>query len=318
MYGMKRFIVWSSLLLLLTGNIFAGNGASGFEFLRTDFSPKSSAMGGAFVAMRGDITSLFHNPAGMAYMENRQVMASYTDYVIDIGGGVAAYSDRLPGYGQITASIIYMDYGSFDEANQFAEKTGRTYGASDLALAVSLSNFLQEGLAYGVTVKYARSSIDVWNASALALDFGLLYEVPFENDLFIGISLFNIGKALTAFVDTKESLPTSLRIGFAKKLEHLPLEFNASLNDVNVNAGSVWEHLRRFSVGGEFTLSQMLRLRLGYDNELHSSLKTDSGAGFSGVNIGFGLYWNEYRLDYGFSSFGDLGNTHRFGISAGL
>ena len=47
-------------------------------------------------------------------------------------------------------------------------------------------------------------------------------------------------------------------------------------------------------------------------------LDTGTGAGFAGVTIGFGFNFNIYRFDYGFASFGDLGTTHRFGISGSL
>ena len=53
-------IILLGYFLFSTG-LIAGPGTSGFEFLRTDFSARSAAMGGAFVAMRGDLNSFFHN-----------------------------------------------------------------------------------------------------------------------------------------------------------------------------------------------------------------------------------------------------------------
>jgi hypothetical protein len=141
-----------------------------------------------------------------------------------------------------------------------------------------------------------------------------MYSAPFSDDLYFGLSLLNVGKSLSAFVETREMLPLSLRLGIAKKLEHLPLELNVALNDLNVSESSVWDRLAKFSIGGEFTLSQLIRLRLGYENELHRDLDTGQGSGFAGVSMGFGLYWKDYRFDYGYSSYGDLGGTHRFGI----
>lgn len=311
----KNFIM---AVFFYTSGLFAGNGTSGFEFLRTDFSARSAAMGGAFVAMRGDLNGLFHNPAGLAFIQEQQFNFNYTSYLLDINGGQAGYSYRLPQMGQLSAVVIYLDYGSFDETNEFAEKTGRSYGANDFSVAFSYADELEQYFTYGVALKYVSSKIDVWSANALAFDFGLLYEAPFEEDLFFGISLLNVGKTLSAFIDTKESLPMSLRIGFAKKLAHLPLEFNATLNDLNVAESSIWDRLRKFSLGGEFTLSKIFRLRLGYDNDLHQGLDTGKGAGFAGISLGFGVLWNKYRFDYGYSSFGDLGITHRFGIFGSL
>ncbi|MEE9117119.1 MAG: hypothetical protein V3U02_00815 [Calditrichia bacterium] len=100
----------------------------------------------------------------------------------------------------------------------------------------------------------------------------------------------------------------------AKKLKHLPLEINATLNDLNVSEPDFWDRIAKFSIGGEFTLSQLIRLRLGYENEIHHDLDTGQGSGFAGLSMGFGLYWKDYRFDYGYSSYGDLGGTHLFGI----
>jgi len=310
----RRFLKIISSFVILTGLSQAADGTAGFEFLRTEYSSRAAGMGRSFVAMRGDLNGLYHNPSTLAYIEGRQFLFNYVDYLIDFGGGFAAYSQRIPGYGQATASIIWLDYGDFDETNEFAQMTGRTYGAYDLAFALSYADELEAYFSYGITIKYVHSKIDQYTAGALAMDFGLLYAAPFADDLYFGISLLNVGKAHDAFIDSKESLPMSLRLGVTKKLEHLPLELSLNLNDLNVYESDIWERLGKFSIGGEFTLSDMLRLRLGYENELHKDLKTESVDNFAGVSLGFGLLWNDYRFDYSFSSMGALGSVNRFGI----
>ena len=306
------------ILGILAGSLSAGAATSGFEFLRVDLNPRSSAMGGAFIAMRGDIAGIQHNPAGMAFTNEQQFTFSYINYLLDIGGGQAGYSRRLSGLGQISAVISYLDYGDFTETDEFANPTGNSFSASDLVFAISYADNLETYFSYGVSLKYIHSKIDLYTSGALALDFGLIYDAPFEDDLYFGISLLNVGHATSAFVETEEDLPLSLRLGVTKKLAHLPLELNFALNDLNVNEGSFADRLSKFSIGGEFTISQVIRLRLGYNNEVHKGLDTGTGAGFSGVSLGFGIYYDKYRFDYGFSSFGDLGSTHRVGLSGTL
>jgi hypothetical protein len=314
---MKKYIIILANLLIVM-SAFAGSGTSAFEFLRTEYSARTAAMGGAFVAMRGDVNGMFHNPAGVADSEGSQVAFNYVNYLLDINGGFVGYSRPMPGLGQLSFAALYMDYGDFDETNQFAEKTGRTYGASDLALAVSLSGELEDYFTYGVTLKYIHSKIDTYTAGAVAYDFGLIYAAPFQDDLYFGLSLLNVGKTVKAYVDTKESLPLDLRFGVSKKLAHLPLVLNVGLNDLTTNEDTITDRLKKFSIGGEFTLSQMLRLRLGYDNYTHDGLDTGTGAGFAGVSLGLGINWAGYRFDYGFSSYGELGAINRIGINATL
>jgi hypothetical protein len=310
----NKYLKIFTVFILLTGLCHATDGTAGFEFLRTEYSSRAAGLGRSFVAMRGDANGLFHNPSSLAYIEDHQFLFNYVDYLIDFGGGFAAYSQRIKGYGQATVSIIWLDYGDFDETNEFAQMTGRTYGAYDIAFALSYADELETYFSYGVTLKYIHSKIDQYTASGFALDFGLLYAPPFDNRLFFGLSLLNVGKTFDAYITTKESLPMSLRVGVSKQLEHLPLELSVNLNDLNVYEESFWDRLGKFSIGGEFTLSEMLRLRLGYENELHRDLDTDVSDNFAGVSLGFGLNWNDYRFDYSFSSMGALGSVNRFGI----
>jgi hypothetical protein len=309
---LRTLCVWV-WVTVCTVSASSAAGTSGFEFLRTDFSPRSSAMGGAFLSLRGDVNGIFQNPAVMAYTAERQFCFNYTNYLLDISGGQAGYTQRLIGHGQLSASILYLNYGSFKETDEFTNATGRSFSAGDLALAVSYADYLENRFTYGVTIKYIHSKIDSYTASALGLDLGLIYEAPFSNDLYLGIALLNIGEALTAYVHTRESLPLSLKFGISKKLAHLPLVYDLSWYDLNGAEDKLTDRLKKFSIGGEFTLSQLFRLRLGYDHDLHQDLDTPS-AKFSGVSLGFGVIWRTYRFDYSFSSYGDLDNAHRFGI----
>ena len=88
--------------------------------------------------------------------------------------------------------------------------------------------------------------------------------------------------------------------------------------EADFNDPGFWDRLKKFSIGGEFTISELIRLRLGYNNDIHQGLDTGTGAGFSGVSVGLGIHINSYRFDYGFSSFGDLGATHRIGLSGNI
>jgi hypothetical protein len=305
------------LLISFLGQfVVAGNNlTSSFEFLRTDFSARSAAMSNAFTAVRGDVNGLFINPAGMAYIQERQYGCNYTDYLLDISGGSAAYAYIMEGYGVLGIGIIYMDYGNFEEKDEFANPTGSDFSANELAFTVGISNYLDDRFTYGVNLKYIFSKIHDYNASAVALDFGIIYEAPFQDDLYFAFSLMNVGSNFEYYGKTKESLPLTMRIGFTKKLAHLPLELGVALNDLNIVSDELIDRLKRFSIGGEFRLSELLRLRLGYNNDLHSSVETTTDVKFGGVSGGLGIYWRQFRFDYAYSNYGALGSTNRIGIT---
>ena len=78
------------------------------------------------------------------------------------------------------------------------------------------------------------------------------------------------------------------------------------------------ERFKAFTLGAEFTLSKVFKLRFGYDNERRSDLKVGTTAGIAGFNAGIGAKISEYQFDYGYSSFGLVGGLHRIGISTSL
>ncbi len=307
------------LSLLLAGNIYAGNNlTSGFEFLRTDFSARTAATANAFTAIRGDVNGLLTNPAGMSYAETKQFAFNYTNFLLDISGGYAGYVHLFPNLGVLSAAIIYMDYGEFEETDMDAVSTGNAFSANEMALAVGFSNHLDKHFSYGVNLKYIFSKIQNYNASAVALDFGLMYEAPFQDDLFFAFTLANVGTNFEYYGEVKESLPLSMRLGLTKKLAHLPLELGISLNDFNVEAAEFFDRIKRFSVGGEFRISDALRMRMGYNNDLRSGLETTTNDKFGGISAGLGFYIKKFRIDYAFSNYGAIGNVHRFGIQGTL
>ncbi len=309
---MLRYII---LLLVLGGNLFAGGRlTAGFEFLRTDFSPRTSATSGAFLTARGDVGTVLTNPAGMVFAENQQFVFYYSNYLLDINGGLAAYARPVKGLGILSVAVTYFDYGNLEETNRFAEKTGNTFNANDFALAVGLSDHLDKNFSYGVNIKYAFSRIENYNASAVAADFGLMYAAPFEDNLYFAVTLLNLGTNFETYAGPKEPLPMSLNLGVSKILAHLPLEWSVSLRNLNEPRESLGDYFKDFSVGGEFRLSESLRLRLGYDNGLNKDHKTNNTQRFGGLSAGLGIYWNKYRVDYSYSNYGALGAIHRIGI----
>ena len=287
---------------------------SAFEFLRIDFNPRTSATSNAFMSLTNDVSAMYVNPAGMSFINQDQFAINYTNHILDINGGMAAFARNFPKYGVLSVGILYMDYGEFEETDDHAQTLGRQFGANDFALGFGIANHLDEYFSYGVNMKYAFSKLESYNASAIAFDFGLHWAVPYTDDLSASVTLMNIGRQFDYYNDRKETLPVNLRMGVSKKLAHLPLEIAVSLNDMNIDANDAVDIIKRFSIGGEFTLSEKLRVRLGYDNDLHSDVESTDDYRFGGISAGFGFYFKKFRIDYAYSNYGALGGISRFGL----
>jgi len=316
---MKLYYIFILIVGLGLHRLEANNRlTSGFEYLRTDFSPRTTAMSGAFVAVYGDLSAMFVNPAGLASVDQKQFTFNYTNYLLDISGGMAAYAQRFESLGVLSIGLVYMNYGEFQQTDEDANLMGNTFSANDIALGLGIANRLDDHFSYGLNFKYAFSQIYDYNASAVAIDFGLIYAAPFEENLNIALSVTNVGSNFKYYESTKEALPLSIGLGFSKILAHLPLEIAASLNDINVQADDFVGRIKRFSIGGEFRLSELLRLRLGYNNGLNRNFAETGNEKFGGISGGLGIYWKNMRFDYAYSSFSLLGGVHRFGITGSL
>ncbi|NOX37100.1 MAG: PorV/PorQ family protein [Calditrichaeota bacterium] len=291
-------------------------GTTSFNFLKNQYSARGAALAGNLVAVKGDLNTLMYNPAGLTGLPKTQWMLGYVDHLLDFQGGQLAYGRVVPRWGTLGVWLVYFNYGRFEETDVFGEPTGKEFGASEMALGVTLSNVLGPNFDYGVSVKWIYSALDVYTASALAIDAGLIYTHPGIEGLRIGLSVSNVGIMLDKYTTVKESMPILIRVGFAKRLAHLPLLFTASLNDLTrSDGGPLWNRLKRFSVGGEFDVSQVIKLRFGYQNDVNQNVKPLGGRNFAGVTAGLGIVWRGFRLDYGYSSWGDLGSQNRLTVT---
>ncbi len=310
--------LWLMVYLgLIPGGLLAQSvGTTGFNFLKNQYSARGAALAGNLVAVKGDLNTLLYNPAGLSGLKRSQWMVGYVDHLLDFQGGHLAYGRSLPGWGTLGVWLVYFNYGQFQETDIFGEYTGKVFGASEMALGVSLSNVLGPNFDYGVSVKWIYSALDVYTASAFAVDAGFIYTHPGIEGLQIGISLTNVGIILDRYTNARESMPILIRLGFAKRLAHLPLLFTASLHDLSRNdGGALWERLKRFSVGGEFDVSRVIQLRLGYQNDVNRNVKPLGGRNFAGFTAGLGIVWRKFRFDYGYSSWGDLGSQNRLTVT---
>lgn len=287
-----------------------------YKFLRLDQSPRAAALAGSYVANNDDPNVLFYNPAGVSLLKENPISFSFVKYLMDINSASLAYSQEFKNIGRFAAGIQYINYGEFTEADEFGTIKGN-FNAGELAAIVGYSNNLDENFYYGLNVKFIYSSIASRSSIGLATDLGLHYSIPQERWSF-GFSILNLGSQITQYYSTKENLPLDIRFGFTKTLQHLPFTFFASINKLNEKYDSFGDRLKQFTFGGEFKLSSVLKIRLGYDNEKRRELKVGTSAGLAGFNLGLGILVKDYKVDYSFSSLGPIGSLHRFGISTVL
>jgi len=283
-----------------------------YDFTRLDASPRAAALAGSYVAGGEDPDVIFYNPAAINTLEGTPVSFSYLNHLLDINAANLSASYYVEEIGRFGAGIQYINYGDFTEADEFGNRYGE-FGAFDMAVSLGYANELDENFNYGASLKLIYSSIAENSSSAAAIDLGLNYLIP-DSKWSFGFAVLNLGTQLSSYIDSKESLPLDIRAGFAKELQHMPFKFYFSFNRLNDDYDNFIDRFKQFTVGGEFRLSKVIKLRFGYDNEKRSDLKIGTTAGLAGFNAGVGFKVSDYFVDYAFSSLGSIGAFHRFGV----
>ena len=307
-------VIFFSLLLISFGSFSYSQNT--YDFLRLDGSARAGALGGSFVSNNDDANVIFYNPAGIELLEGNPASFSFVKHLLDINLATLSYSQEFENIGRFGAAIKYINYGSFDEADEFGTRLGE-FGANEMALILGYANNLDENFYYGANAKFIYSGIADRSSTALALDLGLHYAIPDKNWYF-GFAILNIGSQISSYYDTKEDLPLDVAIGVSKKLENLPAKISLDFHKLNQDRDNFGERFKAFTVGVEFTLSKVMKLRLGYDNERRTDFKIGTTAGIAGFNAGLGVKVSDYQFDYGYSSLGLVGGLHRISISTSL
>ncbi len=300
------------LLTLIAGATALAQDVPAFDYIRLPVGARTAALGNSTVAGSNDPTMLFINPGAMASVTGMQGSAGFFKHILDVNAGYVAFSRQVDSVGTFAAGIMYMNWGSMDRTDNLGNRNG-TFGAGDLAIIAGYGNSW-ENLQYGASLKFLYSTIDEYSATGIALDAGVVWLIPQEN-LSLALSVLNAGTQLSAFGAEKDDMPLDVKLGVSKKLAHLPLTLYLAFHKLTEARDNLIDHLSSFSLGAEITFSQYFRGRVGFNNETRKEMKVGSSAGLAGFNLGFGINLKKYTIDYGFSSWGEVGDLHRIGVN---
>jgi hypothetical protein len=299
-------------------------GSASAAFLKLPVGARAVAMGGAFSAVPGDPYALYWNPAGLAYLgDARYAGLFHNEYFQGLGQeflfyNVPAAELKLPLAGRAGGGAYGFGLNYFytpkdmerrsglneaDPLNPISPSEGK-FGAYDLAFSAGYGWRRGEDLALGAAFKAIRQSVDDEAGNSVALDLGVMRKftragVPYT----AGFTVQNVGPGIK-FVSRRYGLPLIFRAGLSR-----PLPGPGGL--VALELYKPVDNYPSLAVGVEYPLTGRLSLRSGYRLRQHGN---ELGA-WSGFSAGAGVSFDRVTLDYAFSPFGDLGNSHRFSVN---
>jgi len=291
---------------------FKKTATSGFAFLQIPTSARTASLGEASIAL-ADMHSdaVFRNPGALGFTPNNHSLSlSYAPWFADIKHYSLSYAFSSNA-GVFGIGIIMLDYGTIPRtiigAGQKVFNELGNFNANSMVMGMTYSRRLNDKFSFGVTLKYVQEKIDIYKASNILFDGGVLYYTGLSS-LRIAMSIQNFGVD-SKFINDDFKMPAILRLGTAFELiGEMGSDYRWSLivEALHPNDGE-----ERINVGSEFDWYEIIKLRGGYkffyDEESYSF----------GVGINPQLSY-PINFDFAYSDYGRLGNVTRFTIQLGV
>src|SRR3989339_162895 len=268
-----------------------------FQFLRFNESARAAALAGCFVAMPEDAGAVFFNPATISTVTEKHFSTTFLKHILDINSGNVTYIKKYDDVGTFAGAVSFTSYGSFDYADQYANRNGTTFGAVDMMLSGTYSNELDSNLYYGVSAKFFMVTLEKYSTTGFAVHAGL---------------------EITTIGGESVGIPLDIRAGFNHRLRGLPLLINFSFNHLADRTDNFFDKFMNFSIAGELYVGKYVQARVGYNNQIRKETSPSTDRGLSGFSGGVGVKTNDFNIDYGAAQIGKSALLHRFSISLDL
>lgn len=248
MYFFRRriFILLLGLVIFFPMVSLAGPGRTGAQILNLGGGARARALGDAFSAMSGDVTTSLWNPSGLADMPESKLRSGrqaaqasmfYTDYSAPFGeAGEGLYYTFISGamplgdVGTIGATLQLQGQGTIAVTTDSPDILREESLGTNFALTFSYADRVTESLSAGINGKMIRMVLGRESGSSYAVDLGMQYLLPFDPiPTTLGVAIQNVGPGIS-FIDENQAdpLPRFLRVGtsmslFRAKYHHVRL-----------------------------------------------------------------------------------------------
>lgn len=296
-----RLLIAALFLFGFTESVFAlqltaSEGESSFNFLKFSLSPRSTALGGAGVALVDRVADADLNPAAAGRDSGGVALGQIYLQSTSGTGSFAAWNipwDDLHFTGQVRY-LGYDDLAGYDGNNV----STAAYGAHLIKLQGGATGRFA-GFDLGAGVAFVQNNIADQTYGAGLLNLGARRDLL--NGFSAGLSVMNADFWTSKALDGSSLIaPTILQAGaaYTRALPHsLQVAVAADIRKPNDENLSV-------PVGVELTWQEILSARVGYP------LLDDNAA----LSMGFGLQWSRYGFEYAYQGSAVISGSHLWAL----
>lgn len=311
--------------------VSASRGKYAGEFMSIGVGGRALGMGGAFVALAGDVTAGYWNPAGLTGLSYPEIALMHDERFAGlVNYDYAAVALPMNSRSTLAFSVTRLGVDNIlntrnagidvngnplppGELENFShvDRSKITYfNSGDWALYLSYARKFSSRFSYGANVKFILRDAGEGSATGIGFDVAAQYRVG--DRLAFGANFQDVTTTFVAWnTGTNELITPTLKLGsayfidafdgrFAPALD-VDIRFEGRKTAANAHLGPVSFDLHS---GLEFDFRNLVAFRAGY-SEVGS------------LNFGTGIRLPKFDIDYTYAKFNaddELGSTHRISL----
>jgi len=289
---------------LLGQDNFTKVAQSGMQYLKIGVDAEMVGRGEAGISDVKGVSAMFWNPAGLAELENHEIMFSHNAWIADISMNAAAVGIDLEDLGVVGFNLLWMDYGelfktavasTIEESAQYGYIDEGKFSPTDLAIGLAYSKKVSSQFSFGGQIRYlyenygSNKTISITGTetntdnilSALSFDFGTLYYPGIES-LALSMTVQHFSTDLK-YEQEAFSTPLTFKIGVSMNLLDFYDNQSQSRLTLAIDAIHPRDYTERINIGMECDYLGLFRIRGGY------RMNYDEGNFTAGVGIRYSI-----------------------------
>lgn len=309
---------------------------------------RSSGWGGANSAGCRGLESMYLNVAGVAFTKKTELLFAHNSWlgkIADININSFGLTQRMGETGVIGLGITSMDLGEIDITTTESPEGGiGKFSPRFTNLNLCYSKAFSDNIYGGMNFKVISETMADLSAKGAALDAGIQYVTGEMGKIKFGISLKNVGPRMKYRGDGLSFSSTVLSTGSGLTAEYRSAQFELP-SLVNIGASydfyfsqdssamkdhklTVAGNFTAFSFGNdqyklglEYSLKNLIMLRVGYEMEKGSFKELERTTALTGPSAGFSveLPFSEgkkstFGLDYSYRATRPFDGVHSVGV----
>ncbi|MBR5433324.1 MAG: type IX secretion system protein PorQ [Bacteroidales bacterium] len=322
---MKRIFL---VLVLLPVSIFAQiGGSSTYEFVTLPYSAAENAFGGNVITRtETNLPFALKNPSLLDSSYNNEIVGNWGMIHLKetgIGLGTIGYAHALSHGLTLQGGIHFLNYGVFEGYDESGNPINN-FVPSEYEIISGVSYQLKDNIFVGANLKPILSYLESYTSYGLLFDAGISYRL--ERSCF-SIAARNVGWSLKPYTKgNREAVPYSIDLGMTQKLEHAPIRFNFTYEDLQhfdisepkakktSSNNSIYEEneerefvtfgkkfIKHFTVSTEIFLGKHITVIGGYNYRKSEELSFGSSKQGAGISAGFILTFSRFNISYGWA-----------------